>query len=232
MNLIKKIFGQENGLTSRQFYFPYFFNERDFRKLISPFNLTTVVKFNEKTKMASELDLINNDETKLKVEFGQSLMVENGNLTIWSTNKDTLTIKKIDLEFDSDSKTIEIEIPKLEIGINQLENNLNLRNFTTYVRSEKIEYDLDYYETFAIIVITDNVVEMIPFDWFNEKGGDYGYVWPALAQINTNGNLIGSGMRMGDFKTEIRKKAYNIIGFKTQLSPKKTGRDENITHNL
>lgn len=207
MNLIKKIFGQENGLTSRQFYFPYFFNERDFRKLISPFNLTTELKFNEKTKMASELDLTNNNETKLTIEFGQSLMVENGNLTIWSTNKDRLTIKKIDLDFESDSKIIEIEIPKLELGTNQLDNDLNLTNFTSYIRSEKIKYDLDYYETFAIIVITDNLVELIPFDWFNEKGGDYGYVWPALAQIDTNGNLIGSGMRMENFKTELRKKS-------------------------
>lgn len=211
MNLIKKIFGQENGLTSRQFYFPYFFNERDFRKLISPFNLTTEVKFNEKTKMASEINLKNNNETKLTIEFGQSLMVENGNLTIWSTNKDRLTIKQIELDFESDFKIIEIEIPKLELGVNQLENNLNLTNFTTYIRSEKIKYDLDYYETFAIILITDNLVELIPFDWFNEKGGDYGYVWPALAQIDTNGNLIGSGMRMENFKTELRKKAYNNV---------------------
>ncbi len=211
MNLIKKIFGQENGLTSKQFYFPYFFNEHDFRKLISPFNLTTEVKFNEKTKMASELVLINNNETKLTIKFGQRLMIENENLTIWSTDKDTLTIKTFDLEFNSESKIIEIEIPILELGVNQIENNLSLTNFITYIRSEKVKYDLDYYETYAIIVITDNVVEMIPFDWFNEKGGDYGYVWPALAQIDTNGNLIGSGMRMENFKTELRKKAYNNV---------------------
>jgi len=211
MNLIKKIFGREYGLTSRQFYFPYFFNESEFRKLISPFNLTTEVKFNEKTKMASELDITNNNETKLTIEFGQSLMVENGNLMIWSTDKDTLTIKKIDLEFDSDSKIIKIEIPKLKLGTNQLENSLNLTSFITYIRSEKIKYDLDYFETFATVVITDNEVEMIPFDWFNEKGGDYGYVWPALAQIDANGNLIGSGMRMENFKTELRKKAYNTV---------------------
>ena len=207
MNLIKKIFGTENGLTSKQFYFPYFFNEYDFRKLISPFNLTTEVKFNEKTKMASELDLINDNESKLTIEFGQSLMIENGNLTIWSTDKDTLKIKKFDLEFKSEPEMIEIEIPKLELGTNQIVNNLSLTNFITYIRSNKIKYDLDYYESFAVVVITDNVVEMIPFDWFNEKGGDYGYVWPALAQIDTNGNLIGSGMRMENFKTELRKKS-------------------------
>ena len=205
MNLIKKIFGTENGLTSKQFYFPHFFNEYDFRKLISPFNLTTAVTFNEKTKIASELDLINDKESKLTIEIGHSLMIENENLTIWSTNKDTLKIKKFDLEFKSEPEIIEIEIPKLELGINQIVNNLSLTNFVTYIHSNKIKYDLDYYESFAVVVITDNVVEMIPFDWFNEKGGDYGYVWPALAQIDTKGNLIGSGMRMDNFKTELRK---------------------------
>lgn len=57
MNLIKRIFGKENALSAEQFYFPYFFDEHNFRKLISPFNLTTEVKFNEKTKMADELFL-------------------------------------------------------------------------------------------------------------------------------------------------------------------------------
>jgi len=211
MNLIKKIFGQENKLTARQFYFPYFFDERYFRKLISPFNLATEAKFNKKTNMISELDLISKKKTKLTIQFGQRLMIEDENLTIWSTDKDTLTIKKIDLEFNCEPKIIEIEIPKLELGINQVENNLSLTNFITYIHSEKIKYDLDFYETFAIVVITDNVIEMIPFDWFNEKRGDYGYVWPALAQIDTNRNLIGSGMRMGNFKTELRKKTYNIV---------------------
>lgn len=218
MNLIKKIFGTENGLTSKQFYFPYFFNEHDFRKLISPFNLTTEVKFNEKTKMASELDLINNYEAKLTIEFGQSLMIENEKLIIWTTDNDTLTIKKFDLEFKSEPEIIEIEILKLELGTNLIVNNLSLTNFVTYIRSNKIKYDLDYFESFAVVVISDNVVEMIPFDWFNEKGGDYGYVWPALAQIDTNGNLIGSGMRMENFKTELRKKAYNRVAGSAPVS--------------
>lgn len=211
MDLVKKILNQENEMTPRQFYFPYFFDERHFRKLISQFNLTTEVKFNERTKMASELELICEKETMLTIEFGQSLMIRGEHLIIWSTDKDTLSIKKIDLEFNGEPQIIEIEIPKLQLGINQIENSLSLINFITYVRSEKIKYDLDYYETFVIVVITDNVVEIIPFDWFNEKGGDYGYVWPALAQIDTNGNLIGSGMRMENFKVELRKKAYNIL---------------------
>ena len=207
MNLLQKIFGQENELTARQFHFPYFFDEKHFCNLISPFNLTTEVKFHEKNKIASELDLIHNKETKLTIKFGQQLMIEDGKLTLWANDKNILIIEKIDLEFKTESKIIEIEIPKLELGFNQITNNLNLTNFITYARSEKIRYKLDLYETFGIIVITDNVVEFIPFDWFNEKGGDYGYVWPALAQLESNQNLIGSGMRMENFKIELRKKS-------------------------
>lgn len=211
MNLIKRIFGKEDELTSRQFYFPYFFDKRVFSKLISPFGLMAEVRCNEKTKIASELNLISQKEIKLTIGFGQSLMVQDGDLMIWSANKGSLIINKFNLEFNSEPKTIEIEIQKLEIGVNQFENDLGLTNFVTYIRSDKIKYNLDFHESYGIIIITGNTVELIPFDWFNEKGGDYGYVWPAVAQLDSNENLIGDGMRMGCFKIGIRKDAYNNI---------------------
>ena len=47
-------------------------------------------------------------------------------------------------------------------------------------------------------------INIIPFDWFNTTGGDYGYVWPAVAQINLkNFELTGKGMRMADFKVQL-----------------------------
>jgi hypothetical protein len=58
-----------------------------------------------------------------------------------------------------------------------------------------------YYETFAIVVTENKSIDIIPFDWFNKTGGDYGYMWPATAQVNIqNRELESKGMRMADFK--------------------------------
>lgn len=205
MYIFKNKFNPKQRLTPRQFYFPYFFDEYYFRELLSPFQLTTEVRFNEKTEMPQELYLKKDEETKVVIKFGQQLMIVEGSLIVWSTNRDIMWMEKIDLSFELTSKKNQFEIPPLEIGINTIPNPLGLKNFITFIRSRKIKYPLDFYEIFGILIINEDTVELIPFDEFNKKGGDYGYVWPAVAQLDAQGYLHGEGMRMDDFKVKVRE---------------------------
>jgi hypothetical protein len=74
----------------------------------------------------------------------------------------------------------------------------------TFVRKEDLTYHQEYFERFAIVIINTSDINIIPFDWFNKTGGDYGYVWPATARMEKN-RLYGQGMRMANFSLELDK---------------------------
>jgi len=152
------------------------------------------------------LQLFDNNGFELTVEYFFCLMIDlNNNLIIWHTDEDELFISKLSLiERQVNRLDFKIDLHKYEIGKYELEENYNLSYFITYVRKGNIKYDLDYYERFAIVIIEKETMNIIPFDWFNKSGGDYGYVWPAVAQLNVDKyELIGKGMRMADFKIQL-----------------------------
>ncbi len=202
---------KEGVITPRQFYFPYFFKEMDFRRLISPFDLTTDVQLDPKMKRVSHMHLLKGDEIKVIINFRQQLMIENENLIIWSEEVDRLIINKVDLKFENSEAHLEIPFSSLDFGVNKVPNDLGFGSLITYVRFDKIRYRRPYYGTFAIVVISGDSIEVIPFDWLNERNLDFHYAWPAIAQVNEEGLLIGKGMRTGDFKVPFRKEVYNNI---------------------
>lgn len=204
-------------MTPSQFYFPYFFNLDKFNKALSPFGLSSYVTNNDKTKMPEDLiitekkalSFLKSKTTLLTIPFGATLMVHNDKLNYWSTDYDTLDITQIQLSSLSNTPITtnkKIDLLKFSLGHNKVDTGLDLNDFVTYVRKEDLKYDQDYYEKFVLVFINKDDINILPFDWFNKTGGDYGYVWPATAQFDKERNkLYGHGMRMGDFTVDIDK---------------------------
>ena len=204
-------------MTPTQFYFPYFFNLDKFNKTLSSFGLSSYVTNNEKTKMPQDLiitekkalSFFKSKTTLLTIPFGATLMVQNGKLNYWSTDYDTLDITQIQLAKLADTPIIvnrKIDLLKFSLGHNKFDTDLDLNSFVTYIRKENLKYDQEYYEKFVLVFINKDDINILPFDWFNKTGGDYGYVWPATAQFDKErSKLYGHGMRMGDFIIDIDK---------------------------
>ena len=83
-----------------------------------------------------------------------------------------------------------IDISKMSLGTNIYQTYLGLNNFATFVRKNDLKYDLPYYESYVIVIIENEKVKLIPYDKFNKLGGDYGYVWPAIAKIDTQNHHV------------------------------------------
>jgi hypothetical protein len=67
----------------------------------------------------------------------------------------------------------------------------------------------DFHERFVIVILHGVFITVIPFDRFNETGGDPLYMWPALASIDIEtGKLYGHGMRMGSFEEQLDKSIF------------------------
>ena len=155
------------------------------------------------------LSFLKSKTSLLTIPFGATLMVQNDKLLYWSTDYDTLDITQIQLSSLSDTpiKTNKkIDLLKFSLGHNKADIGLDLNDFVTYVRKEDLKYDQDYYEKFVLVFINKDDINILPFDWFNKTGGDYGYVWPATAEFDRDRNkLHGQGMRIGDFVIDIEK---------------------------
>ena len=155
------------------------------------------------------LSFFKSKTTLLTIPFGATLMVQNGKLNYWSTDYDTLDITQIQLAKLADTPIIvnrKIDLLKFSLGHNKFDTDLDLNSFVTYIRKENLKYDQEYYEKFVLVFINKDDINILPFDWFNKTGGDYGYVWPATAQFDKErSKLYGHGMRMGDFIIDIDK---------------------------
>ena len=198
-------------MTPTQHYFPYFFHLDTFNKEIKTFGLSSSLKINNKTHIPDTLSISKNDsqEAVLTIPFGATLMIDGDKLLYWTTDYDTLDITQaqlIQLENSTSLLNKKIDLTSLSLGHNKMEADLHLNNFVTYVRKENLKYEQDYYEKFVIVIIKNHDINIIPFDWFNKTGGDYGYVWPATARLdNINCKIYGQGMRMSDFTIDLVK---------------------------
>jgi len=202
-------------MTPTQFYFPYFFNFEKFNKALSSFSLSSYFTNNDKTKMPETLIItekgtlgsLKSKTILLTIPFGSTLMIQNDKLNYWTTDYDTLDITQIQLAH-LPNKIIatnkKIDLLQFSLGHNKINTELDLVDFVTYLRKEDLKYDQDYYEKFVVVFINKNDINIIPFDWFNKSGGDYGYVWPATAQFDKT-RLYGQGMRMSDFIVDLDK---------------------------
>ena len=196
-------------MTPTQYYFPYFFHLDNFNKEVKPFGLAASVTYNNKTEMPDMLVLTRKNSKNVlnSIPFGATLMVQGDKLLYWKTDYDFLDITQVHLDdAASTPKQLQerIDLMEYKIGHNEFANNLELRDFVTFVRKEDLTYQQDYYERFVIVIINKNDINVIPFDWFNKTGGDYGYVWPATARMDKN-KLYGQGMRMDNFTVDLEK---------------------------
>lgn len=161
---------------------------------------------NEKDNIFNPIYVFDHSNIGFEIDYFSYIMFDSlGNLLIWKTEEDLIRLSKISLNNGLIKKVdFNINLADFQLGKNQLSVDYGLTNFVTFVRKKDIKYNLDYFETFVILMIDQININIIPFDWFNTTGGDYGYVWPAVAQINLkNFELTGKGMRMADFKVQL-----------------------------
>ena len=202
-------------MTPKQYYFPYFFNQNELNKSLKEFGLSTKVVIDRKTKMANRLiitettkfNLFKKENELLEIPFGTTLMIVNSELIYWKTEEDIIDIVKVDLKElrnAVETQNSVINISTMKIGNNVYQSYLGLNNFVTFVRKSNLKYDQEYFENFVIIIINQQDIKLIPYEEFNKKGGDYGYVWPAILRMDIeNKKLYGKGMRMTDFEINI-----------------------------
>lgn len=200
-------------MTPVQYYFPYFFKLEEFNKSLEPFGLLSYIDNDPIAKMPKELVIAKNSllnffygpKPIISLPFHATVILTEGLLIYWETDYDCIIITIVDLnEPEMPRKLTEIDLSILKIGSNQIQSLPNLNGIVTFVRSNRVKYDLEYYERFLIVIINAGCIELIPFDWFNKTGGDFGYVWPAICQFDfKTRKLYGKGMRLSDFVIEL-----------------------------
>ena len=154
-----------------------------------------------------KFNFLRKEKELLQIPFWTTLMVVDEELIYWNTEEDYVNIVKInltELRIDLVSQNSKIDISNMDLGNNIYQTYLGLNNFVTFVRKSDLKYNQEYFENFVIMIINETQINLIPFDDFNKKGGDYGYVWPATAAIDVdNKKLYGKGMRMNDFEVKL-----------------------------
>lgn len=202
-------------MTPKQYCFPYFFEQKLFNWQLEPFGLTSYIEYDKKLNMPLNLVITNKRlfgfvgkrRKLITIPCWNTLMISEDTLLYWKTHEDNIKITQVKLNSVEElDKTVscEINLRELDAGIHKIETNIQVSNLVSFVRKSNIRYELDYYEKFAIVIINDSSINIIPFDWFNKKGGDYGYVWPATAKLS-EGVLYGQGMRMNDFTLDLKE---------------------------
>jgi hypothetical protein len=196
-------------MTPTQYFFPYFFTLQAFNKELSSFNLASSVTYDKKSQMPESLLLTEQRSTDvlLTVPFGATLMFESDKLFYWKTDTNLIDIVQVELSTlieDPEVRNTKIDLSKFELGSSNIRTYLDVNQLVTYTRKDSLTYNQDYYENFVIVIIERERINLIPFDWFNKTGGDYGYVWPATARLDEV-RLYGQGMRMANFTVELDK---------------------------
>lgn len=193
----------------------------EFNNSIEKYGLNTLVTFDKKTEMATELiitkrerfNFFRKEKQILKIPFHTKLMIVDDELIYWNINEEIIDIVKInliELSQNIESMNSKIDISKMDLGNNTYQTYLGLNNFVTFVKKENLKYDREYYENYVILIINNENIKLIPFEEFNKTGGDYGYVWPAIARIDVEKQILfGSGMRMGNFELKLNKYLNN-----------------------
>ena len=196
-------------MTPTHYCFPYFFNLYAFNKELSSFKLVSSVTYDKKSQMPESLLLTEQRSTDvlLTVPFGATLMFESNKLFYWKTDTNLIDIVQVELSTlieDPEVRNTKIDLSKFELGSSNIRTYLDVNQLVTYTRKDSLTYNQDYYENYVIVIIERERINLIPFDWFNKTGGDYGYVWPATARLDEV-RLYGQGMRMANFTVELDK---------------------------
>jgi hypothetical protein len=221
MKMISKL-----RFTESPSLFPYFFNQDDFETALNKFGkFTTEIKVDEKLKMPKGVLIYAGGKLAGYINFWTYFLIsETGKILLWKVHNEfelkfsIININRFrttkDFEWNSDEsfkftdelqENLSINTSNLNIGANEFsfpDEFKTLSELIVFSRKQDVKYDLEFFERFVLLSIYpgDNLIVVTPFDEFNKTGGDYGYVWPAIANRELNsGNIYGSGMRMSNF---------------------------------
>lgn len=202
-------------MTPIQYHFPYFIELSKFNADLSPLRwVAQIVPPQNKNESESILlkpiainGEIGEQGPSLRFDFGTFLMVQSHILFAWRRYQDGLLIRQYDLrDVDPGLSMLEefIDINATEPGRHSRSTKLTYHHFVTFIRKPNLMVKEDYYERYVIVLLHEDVITVVPFDSFNETGGDPLYMWPALATLDVESNkLHGIGMRMGSFTVQL-----------------------------
>jgi|GEM_PF-4435702 len=125
-----------SSITPVQYCFPYFFDEHQFAQQIKKIGLLYKVNVDEKNKIFNPLLIFNHSDFSLQINYFTNLMFDlRGNLIIWNTDEDLISVSKIDFTDGLVNKNdFTIKLKDFPIGKSQLDIDYALSNFVTYVR--------------------------------------------------------------------------------------------------
>lgn len=198
-------------MTSDQHYFPYLFNPENFNADLKRFDLTSYVRNDDKEQIPEALLIKKKNQASvlLSVPFGATLMIQDDKLFYWETDTNLVNISQVSLDnltADPWILNTKVDLTLLHLGKNSIASHLDIAYLVTYARKDSLQYNEDYCEKFAIIIVEKEHINILPFDWFNTASTEYDYVWPATAKLEIDsGKLYGQGMRMADFCIELDK---------------------------
>lgn len=202
-------------MTPVQYHFPYFIELSQFNADLAPLKWIARIEI-PPSKNESEILHLAPMAVKgeaemivpsLRFDFGAFLMVQDHILYAWRRYEDGLLIRQYDLrEVNPELSMLEefIDIMATEPGRHAHTTRMTYHHFVTFIRKPNLIVKEDYYERYVIILLHEELLTLIPFDTFNETGGDPLYMWPALATLEPEtGKLYGHGMRMGSFTVQV-----------------------------
>lgn len=206
MKILYKIFGIKQ-FNEKQHYFPYFFYSKELETALKKIgNFKIEIQLDIKTQVAETL-LIKKDNENVSIKIWERFFIsKSGKLIKWKSDEhEKLLFTIIDLKTLQELLEFTLDISLFNFGENNYQfpdafNDIN--EFVVFCRREDLLYNIEYFEKYVIVTLNPRTekIKIQKFDWFNTKGGDYGYVWPATAQRElSSGDLHCKGMRMKDF---------------------------------
>src|SRR5258708_37911345 len=115
--------------------------------------------------------------------------------------------KNLPFLFNGDSSPITLSM-SMEIGVNdftfpnEYKEIEELAFFSTKKGLYPDQSPENYWDDYVLVILRPgkNEVEIIPVDWFNKSGADFGYVWPTrIARSKIDSRYYGQGIRMANF---------------------------------
>jgi len=142
-------------------------------------------------------------EILIEIGFREFMMIRDNRFYAWQKYTDGLEIRQFLLDQEDVQASLLMEfVDTLEppVGRHTRPTILTYEYFVTFIRKENLLRNQDFHEQYVIVLLHGEQLFILPFDSFNETGGDPLYRWPALALLDVEaGKLYGHGMRMGDF---------------------------------
>lgn len=202
-------------MTPFQYHFPHFLDIEKLNQSLASFGLS-VHLFTDRYQNTTEHLIIenvkhdsnSNPNHRLVFSYGTFLMIHNSSLFTWQKFSEGLEICQYNLaqhDIKTSMQSEFVNVLDLTPGRHPHPTPLQYDHFITFIRKENLITPDASFEKYVIVVLHEQNMTIIPFDDFNETGGDPMYKWPALASLDlTTGKIHGIGMRMGTFTIQMQ----------------------------